>query len=261
MVRGCRALVPPITLALLLLLPPGVLAGWFDGYHQQQQQQQQQQVVAVAPTDLYEVLGVDENASFGDIKRAYRKLSIKHHPDKGGSVEKFKELSAAYQILSDGEKRALYDVGGQAAVEQGAGRQDMFGRTIGVPKGPPVEVTVRVPLEDIYKGGTVRANVRRRVICRGCRGGGAGLPKCADCGPTCPAETKTVQRKMGPMLINQEVVVPSEERCKDETRTLDAVVERGIPDDFMVTFERASERAHRAEHPGLLTQGKGEGRP
>jgi hypothetical protein len=235
--RGYRASV----LAVVLLLP-GAPAGWFDGYQQQQQQQQQQKLgVQSAPTDLYEVLGLDESASFGEIKRAYRKLSVKHHPDKGGSVEKFKELSAAYQVLSDGEKRALYDVGGQAAVDQGVGRQGMFGRMTGVPKAPAVEVTVRVPLEDIYKGGTVRAHVRRRIVCRGCRGGGAGIPKCAECGPTCPSETKMVQRKMGPMLINQEVSVPSEERCRDETRTLDAVVERGIPDDFVITFERASE--------------------
>ena len=227
------------------MLPSGTLAGWFDGYYQQQQQQQQQQQRAAGPppppADLYEVLGVDESASDAEIKRAYRKLSVKHHPDKGGSVDKFKELSAAYEILSDGEKRALYDVGGHAAVEQGLGRQDMFGRTVGIRKGPPVEVIVRIPLADVYRGGKVRANVRRRVICRGCRGGGSGA-KCAECTPTCPPETKVVQRKMGPMLINQEVEVPSQERCKDEMHALTGVIERGIPEDFVLVFERASKQ-------------------
>ena len=61
--------------------------------------------------DLYQVLGVDDTATDGEIKRAYRALSKQHHPDKGGDVRKFKELSAAYEVLSDGEKRSLYDAG------------------------------------------------------------------------------------------------------------------------------------------------------
>jgi len=248
--RGHWTTLPTLVLALVALLPAGALAGWFDGYSQEQQQQQQRQPQrqqAAAPADLYDVLGLDESATEAEIKRAYRRLSVKHHPDKGGSVAKFNELSAAYQVLSDDEKRLLYDVGGMTAVEQGAGRTDMFGRTMGVPKGPAVEVTVRVPLEDVYKGGTVRASVRRRVVCRGCRGGGAGLAKCAGCEATCPPEIKTVQRRMGPMLVNQEVEVASEERCKDEVRTLEAVIERGMPEDFTVLFERASEQS-----PGVV---------
>ncbi|EOD27310.1 hypothetical protein EMIHUDRAFT_468895 [Emiliania huxleyi CCMP1516] len=96
------------------------------------------------------------------------------------------------------------------------------------PTRAPVEVTVRAPLEDFYKGGTVRANVRRRVVCRGCRGHEAH-PRCSSCSRSCPAETKVVQRRMGPMLINEEVQVPSEQLCREEVKTLHAVIERGAP--------------------------------
>src|SRR3989344_2540594 len=62
------------------------------------------------PKDYYEILGVDRNASEGDIKRAYRKLAHQHHPDKnGGSDKKFKEINEAYQVLGNKEKKEQYD--------------------------------------------------------------------------------------------------------------------------------------------------------
>jgi DnaJ family protein A protein 2 len=63
----------------------------------------------VDTTKLYETLEVDKNADEKEIKKAYRKLSRQHHPDKGGDEHKFKEINAAYEILSDPEKRAAYD--------------------------------------------------------------------------------------------------------------------------------------------------------
>lgn len=63
---------------------------------------------------LYEVLGVEPTATAADIRRAYRKLAVVHHPDKGGDEEKFREISAAYKTLSDEEKRKRYDAFGEA---------------------------------------------------------------------------------------------------------------------------------------------------
>ena len=75
--------------------------------------------------DYYEVLGIDRNASASEIKKAYRKLAKKYHPDTNpGDKEaeaKFKEVTEAYEILSDSEKKAQYDQYGHAAFEQGAG--------------------------------------------------------------------------------------------------------------------------------------------
>src|SRR5260221_8369441 len=75
--------------------------------------------------DYYEVLGVERNVSADDIKKAYRKLAIKYHPDKNPgdhtAEEKFKELGEAYEALSDEQKRAAYDRLGHAAFAPGAG--------------------------------------------------------------------------------------------------------------------------------------------
>jgi len=72
---------------------------------------------------LYEVLGVDEDATVKEIKKAYRKLSIKYHPDRNQgdeeSAKKFQEISEAYEILNDEEKKFLYDAGGMAMVKEG----------------------------------------------------------------------------------------------------------------------------------------------
>ena len=80
----------------------------------------------MAKKDYYEVLGVIKSASSDDIKKAYRKLALKHHPDKNkgnkASEAKFKEASEAYHVLSDKERRRNYDQFGHAAFERSGGR-------------------------------------------------------------------------------------------------------------------------------------------
>ena len=74
-----------------------------------------------AGKDYYKILNVARTASAADIKRAYRKLSLKYHPDKNSSpdaAEKFAEIASAYDVLSDPEKRKLYNSGGEDAVKQ-----------------------------------------------------------------------------------------------------------------------------------------------
>lgn len=204
--------------------------------------------------DLYDVLGVDESATPAEIKKAYRKLSLKHHPDKGGDANLFKEVTRAYEVLSDGDKRALYEAGGMEAVDKGVGQRDMFGREVGVQRGQDVSVTVSVPLEDLYKGGSVRVSVSRRVVCRGCRqqqqrrgvaayfSSGAAKPQCEGCSNTCPPVVKVVQRRHGMMIMNQEVEEPSPDKCKEETKTLTATIEQGAAEGAEVVFPRASEQ-------------------
>ena len=70
---------------------------------------------------FYEVLGVSKNATSDEIKKAYRKKALKEHPDKGGDPEKFKEISLAYEVLSDQEKRDIYDKYGEEGLREGAG--------------------------------------------------------------------------------------------------------------------------------------------
>ncbi len=81
-------------------------------------------------TDYYKLLGVDKKASNDEIKKAYRKLALKHHPDKGGGAEsekKFKEASEAYQVLSDDQKREQYDQFGSAGSAGSTGASQGFG--------------------------------------------------------------------------------------------------------------------------------------
>mmetsp|Transcript_30339 Transcript_30339/g.81172 ORF Transcript_30339/g.81172 Transcript_30339/m.81172 type:complete len:253 (+) Transcript_30339:114-872(+) len=75
-------------------------------------------------TKFYKLLEVDKNASDAEIKKAYRKLAVKHHPDKGGDPETFKEITRAYEVLSDPEKRAKYDKFGEEGLEGGGGGGD-----------------------------------------------------------------------------------------------------------------------------------------
>jgi molecular chaperone DnaJ len=79
----------------------------------------------MAKRDYYEVLGIEKSATEEDIKKAYRKLAIKYHPDKNpgdkAAEEKFKELGEAYEVLSEPQKRSAYDQYGHAAFDRRAG--------------------------------------------------------------------------------------------------------------------------------------------
>ena len=122
----------------------------------------------------YEVLGVPKTASADDLKKAYRKAAIKNHPDKGGDPEKFKEISHAYEVLNDPEKREIYDQYGEDALKEGMGGggggghdpfdifQSFFG---GSPfggggssrgrrqrRGEDVVHPLKVSLDDLYNG-------------------------------------------------------------------------------------------------------------
>ena len=82
--------------------------------------------------DYYEILGVKKSASLDEVKKAYRSLALQHHPDrvpedkKKESEEKFKEISEAYAVLSDSQKRALYDQYGHAGIDQSYSSEDIF---------------------------------------------------------------------------------------------------------------------------------------
>merc|ERR1719428_2729422 len=75
-------------------------------------------------TKFYKLLEVEKSATEPEIKKAYRKLAVKHHPDKGGDPEKFKEITRAYEVLSDSEKRAKYDRFGEEGLDNDGGGGD-----------------------------------------------------------------------------------------------------------------------------------------
>lgn len=158
--------------------------------------------------DYYEILGVERSASEADIKKAYRRVAMKHHPDRNpddaSAEEKFKEASEAYQILSDSQKRAAYDQFGHAGVAGNAGGgagfgnfSDIFGdvfgdifgggRSRGGPRrGSDLQYNMELDLEEAVRGVTKQFQVPTLVACETCDGSGAkkgtSPVRCSTCG-------------------------------------------------------------------------------
>ena len=188
--------------ASLLLLLCLLTASNLVGARRQQRRKPRQEVAKPKDNfDPYSVLGIDDEATDKQIKKAYRKLSVKYHPDKNRGNEeaknKFQEISKAYEILSDGDKKALFDAGGMELVEEGSreqpqdpfaaffggGRQQQGGKRRSSKKGIDFNMEMEVDLEDMYNGGERSAQITRRVICRGCGKNGKKrhMEKCKLC--------------------------------------------------------------------------------
>ncbi|MFD0965496.1 molecular chaperone DnaJ [Seminibacterium arietis] len=165
----------------------------------------------MAKRDYYEVLGIQKSADEKEIKRAYKRLAMKYHPDrtKGDktSEEKFKEVNEAYEILSDKEKRAAYDQYGHQAFEQGGfgsaggfsgGFGDIFGDMFGdifgsgrgqarqhVVRGENLRYDIEITLEEAVKGVKKDIQIQTLVACDSCHGSGAESGSKVETCPTC----------------------------------------------------------------------------
>lgn len=212
----------------------------------------------VEEKDLYGILGVERDADEGAIRKAYRKLSRKYHPDKNQGDEeaakKFQAISEANEILSDEEKKFLYDRGGMAAVAEADQPQGhnpfaaFFGgqqQQSGAPRTAALNYEVGIDLETIYSGETMQTTIQVVAHCQGCKKGtpDRNSDRCKACRARCPNEMKMVQRQMGPgFLVNQQMEVPSEEKCKQESRTLDLLIEKGAHTGEELTFKGQGNR-------------------
>ena len=172
----------------------------------------------MAKRDYYDILNVQKNATKDDIKNQYRKLALQYHPDRNKSPdaeEKFKEISEAYAILSDDQKRAQYDQFGHAGIDSRYSAEDIFRgvnfdeifrdigfgfggfdsifdtffggrRSRGPPRGRDIQYDLEISLEQAYAGLTTEIAVPRHERCSECEGSGAkrgtSPKKCSDCG-------------------------------------------------------------------------------
>ena len=193
--------------------------------------------MAASNRDYYDVLGVKKTASQDEVKKAYRKLARKYHPDANPNdpkaEEKFKEVSSAYEVLSDVEKRKKYDAGpsvfGQGGPQPGGGGfrgyqggqtmggdwGDLFGNLFGggarggggrpqprPERGEDKSVSVRLSFDDALKGVTTKIGVPQNVQCKTCGGSGAA----PGTGPvTCPQcrGRGVVSQSQGFFALNQ----------------------------------------------------------
>ena len=194
----------------------------------------------MAKRDYYEVLGVSKSASADEIKKAYRKLAIKYHPDRNPdnaeAEEKFKEAAEAYDVLHDEQKRKQYDQFGFNAPGGGFGGGfgggqgfsmddifsafgDIFGGHAGFGgfangqhqrpqyRGNDLRLKVTLSLQEVLTGVTKKFKVRKDITCSHCHGSGAEAGSGSETCPTCGgrgAVVRTVRTMLGMMQTQTE---------------------------------------------------------
>ncbi len=202
-----------------------------------------------AKRDYYEVLGIDKSASSDDIKKSFRKLAFKYHPDRNkddGAEEKFKEISEAYAVLSDTKKKAQYDRFGHAGIsgaysqedifrgadfssifrDMGFGGSDVFSsifgnmfgggfrtrRRSGPPRGRDIETRIEITLEQAAFGSQVEISLNRAEKCSKCGGTGAEPDTSVISCPQCGGRGQVQQRTSS--IFGQMVTLSTCPRCK-----------------------------------------------
>ncbi|KAF8197364.1 DnaJ domain-containing protein [Pholiota molesta] len=223
----------------------------------------------VRETKFYDLLEVPPTASESDLKKAYRKKALRLHPDKGGDPELFKEVTHAYEILSDPDKRHIYDARGEAGLSEQGGMggmdpQDLFsqlfgggggffggggggGRSPGPRKTKDLVHRVHVTLEDLYKGKTTKLALTRNVICSKCKGKGGKEGAVRTCTTCSGRGIKVTLRQMGPMI--QQIQSPCDEcsgtgeiinmkdRCRPEKKFLEVHIDKGMKGGQTIQLE------------------------
>lgn len=221
-------------------------------------------------------LGVTPESSPGDIKKAYRKLALKYHPDKNpDEPEKFKEISAAFEVLSDEKKISVYDKYGEQGLKESGGEYhspfDIFDMFFGggrrrrpgeKEKGRDTIHQLKVTLDELYNSATRQLALQKNVICDGCDGSGGkkgSVQKCNNCNGS-GVDVKF--RQIGPGMV-QQIQQPCREcnqtgekikekdKCKKcrgkkivkERKILECIIEKGMKDGQKIVFSDEGDQA------------------
>uniref|UniRef100_A0A7S2CDK1 Uncharacterized protein n=1 Tax=Alexandrium andersonii TaxID=327968 RepID=A0A7S2CDK1_9DINO len=229
---------------------------------------------------FYRILGVEKSASDAEIKQAYKKQAMKHHPDRGGDEGTFKEISRAYEVLSNPDKKQIYDMHGEQgleSMEQGGGGgpqggmdpMDLFsqifginlnqGRQRGRPVTPDSTYELQVTLEELYNGTNRSIVFTRDAVCSDCKGiGGHNPVQCRQCNGT---GRQVHMQQMGLFVQHVETacsscsgrgyVVPPSNTCKTcrgsglvkEKKTFAVDIEPGSQDRMEFRFRGQADEA------------------
>ena len=241
--------------------------------------------------DYYEVLGVQRNATEAEIKKAFKKLAMKHHPDRNPdnkeAEEKFKEAKEAYDVLSDGKKRAAYDQFGHAGVQGGMGGgpgagggasfSDVFGDVFGdifggggrggqrVYQGADLRYNLELNLEEAVAGTSVKIRVPTLVACQECNGSGAKKGTTPTTCPTCHGQGQ-VRMQQGFFSLQQtcprchgngRIITDPCNTCHGEGRvqkqkTLSVKVPAGVDNGDRIRLTGEGEAGENGGPPGDL---------
>ena len=247
----------------------------------------------MAEQDFYELLGVDRQVSEGDLKKAYRKLAMKYHPDRNqGDAEaeaKFKEISQAYDILSDEEKRDAYDRFGHAAFQGGAGGggfeggfgssfadvfDDLFGEFMGGGggrqqrggnnRGADLRYNMDITLEEAFNGKAAKITIPTTSVCDGCEGTGAEAGSQPSTCATCQGHGK-VRAQSGFFTIERtcpncggvgRVIAHPCKSCSgagrvEKDKTLSVNIPKGVEDGTRIRLSGEGEAGLRGGPPGF----------
>ncbi|KAJ3045938.1 DnaJ- protein scj1 [Rhizophlyctis rosea] len=230
--------------------------------------------LVLAAKDYYKILKVDRSATKREIKKSYRELSKKVHPDRNPddpkAEEKFAELAAAYEVLTDDEKRRIYDQYGEEGLKQQGGGgfrspHDIFSQ-FGFggfghhhhhqeKKGPSIHMILDVTLEDLFKGDSIDIEINKQIICPTCRGSGAKRAEDVHTCNVCQGSgIKIVRQMLAPGMYQQmqatcdacggrgKIVKSKCPACHGHkvmrgSRQLTVDVEKGMVDGQKIAFE------------------------
>jgi len=170
-------------------------------------------------TKYYDIMGVSKNATHDELKKAYRLLALKYHPDRNPNkedAEKFKEITNVMEILSDPEKRRIYDTMGEEGLNGNGGNGFPNGFPFGNPFGNSnqnqnqnhIIETISLTLQQVFNGCTKQIQINKRVKCVGCNGeGGKNIEqnKCTGCNGK---GIRVQMRQMGPFIQQMQTNCP-----------------------------------------------------
>jgi len=234
----------------------------------------------VKETKLYDSLGVSPDASQDDLKRAYKKLALKYHPDKNPDAgDQFKEISHAYEVLSDERKRQQYDQFGESGLSgdggMGVSAEDLFSQLFGggffggggprQPSGPrkgkDMVHPIKATLEELHKGKVKKLALTRNIVCAKCQGRGGKEGAVKECGTCHGRGVRVTMRQIGPMIQQMQSVCPDcrgegevireKDRCKachgkkvvNDRKVLEVHVDKGMRGGQQIRFQGEADQA------------------